>query len=115
MKTLVKLAIVALLANATWHLGVAYSQHYKFTDSISEATEYGTAQSEEQLSERVLSLAAQFDVPISREDFTLRRIEAHTVVDGSYQRVIEFAPGFSYPWPFTWHIDTVKPLSPDTK
>jgi len=115
VKTLVKLAFVAVLANATWHLGVAYSEHYKFKDAVAETTEYGTGQSEEQLSERVLSLAAEFDVPITREDFTLKRIEAHTVVDGAYQRTIEFAPGFSYPWPFTWHVDTVKPLSPDTQ
>ena len=30
----------------------------------------------------------------------------HTIVDGSYVRPVDLLPGYQYPWPFTWHIDT---------
>ena len=34
MKTLLKLVIVALLANALWRIGSAYATFYKFTDAV---------------------------------------------------------------------------------
>jgi hypothetical protein len=107
MKLLLKLAIVALLANATWHLWAIYSAHFKFKDAVQAAAQYGSNKSEDELRSRILELAAQYDLPITEASFTVRREAHHTIVDGSYERKVELAPGFVYPWPFSWRIDTL--------
>lgn len=111
MKTLLKLAAVALIANATWHVWGAYGAHFKFKDAVQSLAQYSNEMPEDDLRGRVLALAAQYDVPITDASFTLSRKENHTIIDGVYTRPVELAPGFTYPWSFTWHIDTftVKP------
>jgi hypothetical protein len=106
MKLLLKLAIVALLANATWHIFGVYSAHFKFRDAVQSTTQFNSGKSEYEVRSRILELAAQYDVPVTESNFTLRHEENHTIVDGSYSRPVELAPGFSYPFTFTWHVDT---------
>jgi len=38
IKTLLKLAIVAIVANATWHVWGAYAAHFKFKDAVQSAS-----------------------------------------------------------------------------
>jgi hypothetical protein len=107
MKVLLKLAIVALLANTTWHLWGVYSAHFKFKDAAQSASQFNSEKSEQELRARILELAAQYDVPVTDANFTLRRTENHTIIDGSYTRPVELLPGFSYPFTFNWHVDTM--------
>jgi hypothetical protein len=111
IKTAVKLAFVALLANATWHLFVVYAAHYKFKDAALQIAQYRGDQSDAQVRERILEQAGQYDVPVTSENLSVRTEETHTIVDVSYMRPVDLAPGFTYPWPFTLHIDafTIKP------
>ena len=115
IKTLLKLAIVALVANAAWHAWGAYAAHFKFKDAVQEASQFGGDKSVDELRERVMYLAGQYDVPITESDFTITRHESDTIIDGAYTRPVEIAPGFVYQWPFTWHVDTfsVKPAKPE--
>ena len=105
MKLLVKLALVAVVANATWHLFLVYSENYKFKDAVQYAADSRGKKTDEELRQEVLSIAAQADLPIDEEHLTVRHVEAHTIVDGSYTRVVELFPGFKYSWPFTAHVD----------
>ncbi len=107
MKVLLKLAIVALLANMTWHLWGVYSAHFRFKDAVQSATQYGTEKSEHELRSRIMELATQYDVPVTVENFTLRREENHTIAEGTYTRPVELLPGFSYPFTFKWRVDTL--------
>jgi hypothetical protein len=113
IKAAVKLAFVALLANASWQLLNVYWPHFKFTDAVKSTTQYRGEKSDDQVRQRILELAVQYDVPVTDENLTLRRDEAHTIVDAAYVRAITFMPGVTYPWPFTLHVDTfvVKPLT----
>jgi hypothetical protein len=106
VKTLIKLAIVALIANATWHLLVAYTAYYKFRDGVESATLYSAGKNEDQLRSRILELAAQFEVPVTEQNFTLHREGSHIIVEGSFVRRVDLLPFFTYPWPFSWHVDT---------
>jgi len=107
MKVLLKLAIVALLANMTWHLWGVYSAHFRFKDAVQSATQYGTEKSEQELRSRIMDLATQYDVPVTDENFTLRREENHTIAEGAYTRPVELLPGISYPFTFKWRVDTL--------
>jgi hypothetical protein len=107
IKLLIKLAIVALLANATWQVGNAYLMHYKFTDSIEQTTLFRGKRTDDVLRKRIFEIASDFDIPIGEGDFTLRTENHHTIVEGAYAREIELVPGFRYAWPFSFHVDTL--------
>jgi hypothetical protein len=107
MKVLLKLAIVALLANATWHLWGVYSAHFKFKDAAQSAMQYNTEKSEQEQRTRILELAAQYDVPVTDSSFTVRREENHVIAEGSYTRPVELLPGFIYPMKFQWKVDVL--------
>ena len=108
IKTLVKLAFVALLANAAWQFITVYWAHFKFNDAVESTLEFRGDKTDAQIRERFLELASQLDVPVSDENLVIRAVDDHTVVDASYRRRVEFAPGVSYAWPFVVHTDTVK-------
>ena len=40
LKLAIKLAIVAIIANATWRVGSAYAKHYRFVDSVQQVTQF---------------------------------------------------------------------------
>jgi hypothetical protein len=117
IRTAFKLALVAIVANATWHLFVVYSAHYKFKDAVQYAAQFRGKKTDEQLRQEVLGLATQAELPIDEDRLTVRRQdETHTTVDTGYTRTVELFPGFSYPWPFTVHVDAyTKPPLPDLK
>jgi hypothetical protein len=111
IKTVIKLAFVALLANATWHVFVVYLAHYKFKDGVQSAALYRGDMSDEALREKILGIALQFDVPVTDADVSVTHEDKHTIVDLSYVRPVDLAPGFTYPWPFSAHVDadTIRP------
>jgi hypothetical protein len=107
MKVLLKLAVVAILANATWHLWGVYSAHFKFKDAVQSATQYNTEKTEQEQRARILELAAQYDVPVTDANFTVRRDVNHVIAEGSYTRPVELVPGFVYPMKFDWKVDVL--------
>ena len=113
MKTILKLAAVALVANAIWHLWGAYSSHFKFRDAVQYAAQYRGEASDADLRQQVLQSAIQFDVPVAANEVTVIHENTHTTVMLSYVRPVELAPGFVYPWAFSLNIDTytTKPTS----
>jgi hypothetical protein len=106
IKTIVKLAFVALLANATWQVFNVYWAHYKFSDAVRSTTQFRGDKSDALLRERILELAGQFDVPVSDENLAIQHVGDHTLVDGSYTRAVQLVPGLTYSWPFILHTDT---------
>jgi len=107
IRTVLKLVVVALAANAVWHLFGAYAPNYKLQDGIQYAALNRGALSDEALQDKILDLAAQFEVPLTANQLSVTHTSNHTIVDVSYVRPVELAPGFSYPWPFSMHIDVL--------
>jgi hypothetical protein len=106
IKLILKLAVVAIVANLVWHLMTAYTAYYKFKDAVQQTTQFGNDKSLPQLKKRILQLAAEYDLPIGEDDFTVTRESFHTITDGSYTRPIDLLPSYTRPWTFTFHIDT---------
>ena len=116
LKLLIKLALAAMIANATWRLGSAYLSFYRFKDSVTASAQYGSEKPTADLQQRVLDLASEYDVPLAPDGFTIRRDDkSHTIIDGSYRQPVDLLPGYQYPWLFTWHVDviTLKPTKFD--
>jgi hypothetical protein len=104
VKIIIKLLVVALLANALWHVGTAYTAFYRFKDAVTEAATQGEGTAEE-LQQKIVELASTYDVPLAADDITVTR-EAHlTAVRGSYRKPVSMFPGFEYQWPFSMDLD----------
>jgi hypothetical protein len=103
VKTLIKLIVVALLANALWRTAAAYATFYKFKDSVYEAAMQGN--SETDLRQKVVELARTYDLPLAAEDLTVTREAQHVSVQGAYTRPVAVLPGYEYQWPFTVDVD----------
>lgn len=116
MRTLIKLAIVALIANAAWRVGNAYLGYYRFTDAVQQAAHYRGDKSDAQIHDRVFALASQHDIAVTDDTLTIRSEQNRTIVEGAYTQPIEVIPGVVYNWPFAIHIDTpiVDPLKLDS-
>jgi hypothetical protein len=112
IRTVVKLAFVALLANAAWQTINAYWPYYKFNDAVRATVQFRGRKTDAQVRERILELAQQFEVPITDENLTLRVDGKHTVVDASYVQPVALAPGYVYRWPFAVHVDAIPSLDP---
>ena len=115
IKTAIKLACVALIANATWQLFGAYSPHFKFRDAVQYAAQYRGEASDADLQQQILQSASQFDVPVAAADVSVTHQDRHTTVTLSYVRPVELAPGFVYPWAFSLNLDTDTTLPPKSQ
>jgi hypothetical protein len=107
LKAILRLIVIALVANATWHVFTAYLAHYRFKDAVEHASLVGSDLTNDQLRERVLDLAMQYDVPVGAEGFTVERLQRHTIIDGKYSRPVELLPSVPFAWPFSWRTDTL--------
>ena len=104
IKLVIKLVIVALLANAAWRVGNAYLSFYRFKDAVTQASQFEPGRRRRGLRQKVLELAEQYDVPLTDDDFTVTRDEHRTRIKGSFKEGIQLVPACPYPWPFssTW-------------
>ena len=105
IRTAIKLALLAAVANATWHVFTAYSANYKFVDAVEYAAESRGEKSDDQLRQQVIDMGTQAELPLDPDQLTVTHAETHTVVDGAYTRTIELFPGVTYPWQFKVHVD----------
>jgi hypothetical protein len=106
MKSLIKLLIAALIANATWRIGSEYLSYYKFKDSVREYTEHRAPKNESEVRDKIVELATQYDIPLDSDSVTITHVNNHTIIEGSYVKPIDVVPTFRYNWPFQFHIDT---------
>ena len=113
MKIILKLILVAVLANALWRVGSAYATFYKFKDSVT-ATAAGEPGTEDELRQRIAELAATYDLPLKADDITVTRDPHHTAVEGSYKKPVTLFPGFDYQWPFSVDVDAYV-IAPPTR
>jgi hypothetical protein len=106
IKIIIKVALAALIVNATWRIGSAYFQFYTFKDAAREVAMTPRA-TEEQIRAAIMELAPQYDAPLEDEDLVIDQNDRHVVVDASYVRTVEFLPGYAYPWHFAWSVDAL--------
>jgi hypothetical protein len=110
LKLFVKLAVVALLANAAYRIGMEYLTYVKFRDAVRDAATYKT-NDDDDLRKKIMDLAGDYDIPLSQDAVTIRREDRQVMVDGSYHKPIEVVPTFRFDWPFTWSIQAMTPAT----
>lgn len=104
MRTLIKLALAALVIHAVYRVGSAYWDHYQFQDAVQQVAQFAESEPIETIRNRVLELAAERDLPIGPEALTVTRQQRRITVDGAYERTLLLVPGYSHPWSFSVHV-----------
>jgi len=105
IKTIIKLAVVALIANAIWRIGSAYVSFYRFKDAVDEMALHSKGKTVDEMKDKVLDLAASYEEPLEADAVSVRHEDPHLIIEGSYKKKVLLAPGVEYAWPFTLHVD----------
>ncbi len=118
-KLVLKLAVMLLLGNAVYRVGSEYLTYIKFRDDVRDAAMF-RAHNDAELSREIMELASDYDLPLAESAIALNRQDHRVRVEGSYDKPIEVAPTFFYPWHFAWSIDAtvsivVPPFTPRPK
>jgi hypothetical protein len=108
IKLLIKLAIVALLANAVFHIGSEYLTYVRFRDAIRDAAMF-KAKNDRELMVRIMELSEQYDVPLEEENVALDRMDRKVSIEGWYDKPIEVVPRYQYPWHFSLSLEVMAP------
>ena len=87
IKLAIKLAIAALIANAAWQAGRTFAAHYQFRDEVRQAA-LVRGQTDAQLQQRVLELAADYDIPLTADAIDDPPRRSPCLCEGSYLRVV---------------------------
>jgi hypothetical protein len=109
LRSLVTLALLGLLVHAVWRVTPVYWRYLKLRDGVREVAQFSAGLSEDELRDRVTTLARMLEVPVAREDVSVRREADRTFVDLRYSEPLYLLPRKPYPWTFAvsvsvWHV-----------
>src|SRR4051812_35355625 len=114
IKTVVKLAIAALLVHACWRSANVALRYYKFKDAVHELVLFSNSKSDAQLQGRVMDLAHQYDIPVAEEDVEIKHVENKTIVNAVYTDQVELLPTKFYPWQFKVNVEAFNANMPSS-
>ena len=106
IKTLIKLAVIVLLANAIWRAGSTYLAYYKFNDAATEVAINSKNKTDEELRDKVMALAMEYDQPIDADAVMIQHDSTRVRIEGSYVKPVSLFPGTEYQWPFSLSADS---------
>ena len=102
MKTIIKLAISALIFLGCFNVAHALLDEYRFEDKVHDALLFDARMTDPEIVKMVLENAAEFDIPIAASDIEITQRGPDIHVDMSYTTDVVIIPGvFSWPWTFT--------------
>ena len=109
LRNLVRLAVLLLIAHALYRFVPIYAHSHQFKDAVAEAALFSKDRSEHEIIERVMELAAQYQIPLEREAVQVTKDRSKTYINLVYEEQIEWVPGYSRPMPFNvavegWHV-----------
>ena len=105
IKSIIKIAVFILIANALFRVASEYVTHYRFNDAVKELAMHSVGKTDSQLKDRVMELAATYSEPLDPEALTVRQDEHHTFVEAKYTKPIAVVPGYEVQWPFSLSVD----------
>jgi hypothetical protein len=105
IKSIIKIVIAVLLANALWRIASAYISYYKFQDAVQEYSIRSGGKSDDEIKNRVAELASQYEEPVDADSVQVTKNEQHTYIEASYTKPVAVLPGYEYQWPFSMKAD----------
>jgi hypothetical protein len=110
VKLTIKLAIVALIANALYQVVPAYYTNWQFNDSLKELATYpGLHATLPQVLDKCEKIAKAYELDLTRADFDVKMAGVGgtktMTIDVSYQVVLKPIPGHPQPHVFAMHVE----------
>jgi hypothetical protein len=106
IKTGIQLALLALAANATWHVFLAYSGHYKVRDAARTIAQHRADKTDEQVHDEIMAVAEEAGVPLPPEALVVTHDGLTSAIAAAYSRPIELFPNHPVDWRFSFRVDT---------
>lgn len=96
VRKLVKLAIFLLVANAVYRIAPITLHYVQFKDALQELALFSQKATDAELTDRVVALADEHNVPLDRDYITIQRPNGQLIIDVSYVESLKLLPGYSY-------------------
>ena len=93
MKTIIQIAVAAILVTASVQGGRAAFKHYQFVDAIQEAMLFGGSRNEDQIAEQVIQLAGDYQIPLDPGTSRCQRAPYQITIDAPYTDTVNCCPG----------------------
>jgi hypothetical protein len=109
LRNLIRLAVVLLIAHALYRFVPVYAHNYQFKDAVAEAALFSKDRGDSEIVDRVMELAAQYEIPLDREAVQVTKDRSKTYINVFYEAEIEWVPGYRRIMPFNisvegWHV-----------
>jgi hypothetical protein len=112
IKTILKIAVAALVVHACWRSSIVVLRYMKFKDAVHETLLFSASKGDSQVQARVLELARQLDVPVQPETISIRHVDNRTIIETAYTDQIELIPTKFYPWQFKVNVEVFNAYMP---
>jgi hypothetical protein len=96
VRKLVKLAILLFIANALYRMAPVSLHYYQFKDALQELALFSQKATDAELTDRVMALADEHNVPLDRDYVTIKRPNGQLIIDASYVESMTLLPGYAY-------------------
>lgn len=115
IRTVLKLAVVGAFVYAAWHVSPVYLHYVTFKDEVAQTARFGGARPEHEIVDRVMAVAGELQIPLTREAVRVRQESNHTFIDASYTEHLRLLPRVTYPWTFKISAEgwLVRPVTAD--
>ena len=98
---IVWLAIAALVGYAAYKIVPVKIQASAFQDFIQEESGFGSIKSIQQIESECLAKARELDIPVKKDNLTVKRTREYILIEAHYEITIDFFNGsYKYVWKF---------------
>ncbi len=108
IRKLINLAIFLLIANAVYQVAPVALHQFQFKDAVHDLALFAQRETNDQIIDKVMTLAAENNVPLEREYIQIARSTGSMNIKATYVETMHFLPGFSYPWQFDVDVTVLK-------
>ena len=105
MKTVIKLLLAAVIANAAYRSGSVALKYYRFQDQTQQMVLFGQSEPVSGLTRQILEEAVKRSVPLEEQGLSVTREGGRTVADVSYSESVEVFPRIVYPITFSFSAE----------
>jgi len=93
MTTIIKLVLAFALLTAAFQGARATMSNYQFEDAVEQALLFSPDATDDEVTQQVLTLAAENGLPVEAEDITISVRASDRIVDITYTMDVAFLPG----------------------
>jgi hypothetical protein len=96
IRRLVQLAVFLFFANALYQTAPIALHHFQFKDALQDLALFSQKATDQELVDRVMTLADEHHIPLDRDYVTVQRTMGQLVISAAYTETMTFVPGFPY-------------------